>query len=182
MLYRTQTDYVSEYFWIFRHSCLNYTPTLTSQAPVPFACCTSPCSPRCHGVDVQAMSNHPVRYDCGQYFGCIWLRIHFSYHTTLFETADEISNELKAFWVLKLCPADPFLHYSDAMMSAMASQIIGVSIFYSIVYSGIKENIKAPRHWPFSGEFTGDRWIPRTKGQYRGKCFHFMTSPCNIAF
>ena len=40
----------------------------------------------------------------------------------------------------------------------------------------IKENIKAPRHWPFCGEFTGDRWIPRTNGQERGKCFHLMTS------
>ena len=29
----------------------------------------------------------------------------------------------------------------------------------------IIENIKAPRHWPLCGEFTGDRWIPRTKGQ-----------------
>ena len=29
----------------------------------------------------------------------------------------------------------------------------------------IKENIKAPRHWPLCGEFTGDRWIPRTKDQ-----------------
>ena len=29
----------------------------------------------------------------------------------------------------------------------------------------IKENIKAPRHWPWWGEFTGDRWIPHTKGQ-----------------
>ena len=29
----------------------------------------------------------------------------------------------------------------------------------------IKENIKAPRYWPLWGEFTGDRWIPRTKGQ-----------------
>ena len=27
----------------------------------------------------------------------------------------------------------------------------------------IKENIKAPRHWPLCGEFTGDRWISRTK-------------------
>ena len=26
----------------------------------------------------------------------------------------------------------------------------------------IKENIKAPRHWPLCGEFTGGRWIPRT--------------------
>ena len=29
----------------------------------------------------------------------------------------------------------------------------------------VKENIKAPRHWPLCGEFTGDRWIPRTNGQ-----------------
>ena len=29
----------------------------------------------------------------------------------------------------------------------------------------IKENIKAPRHRPLWGEFTGDRWIPRTKDQ-----------------
>ena len=29
----------------------------------------------------------------------------------------------------------------------------------------IKENIKAPCHWPLWGEFTGDRWIPRTNGQ-----------------
>ena len=42
----------------------------------------------------------------------------------------------------------------------------------------IKENIKAPRHWPLCGEFTGDRWIPRTEGQKRGKCFHLMTSSC----
>ena len=42
----------------------------------------------------------------------------------------------------------------------------------------IKENIKAPRHWPLWGEFTGHPWIPRTKGQWRGKCFHLMTSSC----
>ena len=29
----------------------------------------------------------------------------------------------------------------------------------------IKENFKALRYWPLWGEFTGDRWIPRTKGQ-----------------
>ena len=40
------------------------------------------------------------------------------------------------------------------------------------------KNIKAPRHWPLCGEFTGDRWIPRTNGQLRGKCFHLMTSSC----
>ena len=34
-----------------------------------------------------------------------------------------------------------------------------------LIKAHIKENIKAPRHWPLYGEFTGDRWIPRTKGQ-----------------
>ena len=40
----------------------------------------------------------------------------------------------------------------------------------------IKESIKALRHWCLREEFTGDRWIPCTKGQLRGKCFHLMTS------
>ena len=44
------------------------------------------------------------------------------------------------------------------------------------IQAQIKENIKAPRHWPLCAEFTGDRWIPRTNGQLRGKCFHLMTS------
>ena len=33
------------------------------------------------------------------------------------------------------------------------------------IQAQIKENFKAPHHWPLCGEFTGDRWIPRTNGQ-----------------
>ena len=44
----------------------------------------------------------------------------------------------------------------------------------------MKESIKAPRHWPLCGEFTGDRWIPCIKGQLRGKWFHLMTSSWSI--
>ena len=47
----------------------------------------------------------------------------------------------------------------------MAPQIIGVSIVCSTVVSGADQR----------GEFTWGRWIPRTKGQQRGKCFHMMT-------
>ena len=36
----------------------------------------------------------------------------------------------------------------------------------------IKENIKVLLHWPLWGESTGDWWIPNTKGQWWGKCFH----------
>ena len=44
------------------------------------------------------------------------------------------------------------------------------------IQAQIEENIKAPRHWPLCGEFTGHWWIPHTKGQLRGKCFDLMTS------
>ena len=33
------------------------------------------------------------------------------------------------------------------------------------IQAKIKNIIKAPRPWPLCGEFTVDRWIPRTKGQ-----------------
>ena len=33
------------------------------------------------------------------------------------------------------------------------------------IQAQIIENIRAPRHWPLCGEFTGHRWIPHIKGQ-----------------
>ena len=52
----------------------------------------------------------------------------------------------------------------------------------SFIQAQIKENTKVLRHWPLWGEFAGERWIPRTKGQWRGKCFHLMTSSFNECF
>ena len=57
-------------------------------------------------------------------------------------------------------------HYIDDIMSAMASQITASRMFVQpFVQAQIKENIKAPRHWPLWGESTGHRWIPLIKGQ-----------------
>ena len=45
-------------------------------------------------------------------------------------------------------------HYNDVIMGAMASQITSLTTVCSTVYSGadqIKENIKALRHWPCTG-------------------------------
>ena len=68
-------------------------------------------------------------------------------------------------------------HYSTVIMSTMVSQFTSVWIVCLTVRSGAdKKNIKALRHWPLCGEYTGHRWIPRTKGQWRAKCFHLMTS------
>ena len=50
-------------------------------------------------------------------------------------------------------------------MAKMASQITSLTIVYlTVIQAQIKENIKAPRHWPLCGEVTGT------------KCFHLMTS------
>ena len=35
----------------------------------------------------------------------------------------------------------------------------------TVTSAQIKENNKAPRHWPLLGQSTGDQWIPLTKGQ-----------------
>ena len=59
----------------------------------------------------------------------------------------------------------------------MAFQITSLTIVYSTsIQVQINENIKAPRHWPLWGEFTGHRRIPRTKGQYdsNAKTFPFV--------
>ena len=68
------------------------------------------------------------------------------------------------------------VHYSDVIMSVMASQITGVSIVSSNFGSGADQG----KHQSFAslalwGEFTCDQWISCTKGQQRGKCFHLMT-------
>ena len=81
---------------------------------------------------------------------------------------------------INICAAGPghgHQHYSDVIMSAIASQITDVSIVVQpFVQAQIKGNIKVLGHWPLWGESTGDRWIPFIKGQWRRKCFHLMTS------
>ena len=51
-----------------------------------------------------------------------------------------------------------FMHYNDVIMGAIASQITSLKIVYSTVYS--EQNIKAPRHSPLCGEFTGTGEFP----------------------
>ena len=68
-------------------------------------------------------------------------------------------------------------HYSDVIMGAMASQITGVSLVYSTVCSGANQRkYQNSASLALVGEFTGDQWIPLTKCQWRGKCFHLMMS------
>ena len=59
-----------------------------------------------------------------------------------------------------------YSHYSDVIMSGMASQTSASRLFARLfVLAQIKENIKAPPHWSLWGESTGGRWIPLINDQ-----------------
>ena len=70
-------------------------------------------------------------------------------------------------------------HYNDVTMSVIASQITSLTIVYSTVYSGADKKNRSSASLAFVWGIHRDRWIPRTKGQLRGKCLHFMTSSCD---
>ena len=72
-------------------------------------------------------------------------------------------------------------HYDDVRMGAIASQITSLAIVYSAFYSGVDQRKhQSSASLAFVWGIHRDRWIPRTKGQLRGKCFHLMTSSCWI--
>ena len=62
-------------------------------------------------------------------------------------------------------------------MTTIASQITSLTVVYSIVYSDADQRKhQSSASLAFVWGIHRDRWIPRTKGQLRGKCFHLMTS------
>ena len=55
-------------------------------------------------------------------------------------------------------------HYDDVIMSAMASQSTASPLFAQpFIQAHIKENIKAPRHWPLCGNSPGTGEFPTQK-------------------
>ena len=101
---------------------------------------------------------------------CIWCTWKFTWWGPLDSWQNCLLWALFAFsiisWYCKNASNwNPF-HNVDVIMSTVAAQITSRTIVYSTVYSGADQgNIKALRHWPLCGEFTGDRWIPLTNGQ-----------------
>ena len=68
-------------------------------------------------------------------------------------------------------------HYNDVIMTTIASQITSLAVVYSTVYSDEDQRKhQSSASLAFVWGIHRYRWIPRTKGQLRGKCFHLMTS------
>ena len=93
----------------------------------------------------------------------------FARDGTLFITPKHV---FPFIWVL---PGDS--HYNDVIMTTVASQIISLTFVYSTVYSDTDQRKhQSSASLAFVWGIHRDRWIPRTNGQLRGKCFHLMTS------
>ena len=72
-----------------------------------------------------------------------------------------------------------YIHYTDVIMTTTASQITSLKVVYSAVYSDADQRKQqSSASLALVWGIHRDRWIPRTKGQLRGKCFHLMTSSC----
>ena len=72
-------------------------------------------------------------------------------------------------------------HYSDVIMSTIACLITSLAVVYSTVYSDADQRKhQSSASLAFVRGIHRDRWIPRTKGQLRGKCFHLMTSSWSV--
>ena len=77
-------------------------------------------------------------------------------------------------------PTEEWIHYNDVIMTTIASQITSLTIVYSTVYSDADQSKhRSSASLAFVWGIHRHRWIPRTKGQLRGKCFHLMTSSCH---
>ena len=111
---------------------------------------------------------------------CVWtlylfsIRIHWEYlHQECHQVSFRISTPRKISKTekLKLSPGNRWRksnsiffqsHCNDVIMSAMASQITFTIIVYSTIHSGANQR-KHQNSASLWGEFTGNRWIPRTK-------------------
>ena len=89
------------------------------------------------------------------------------------ESKSNVVSEQFQFWYTRFSPSTlQWRHYERIGVSNQRR----LDCLLSHSFRQIKENIKAPRHWPLWGAFISQRCFPLTKGQYRGKCFHLMTS------
>ena len=109
-----------------------------------------------------------------------WRQIHWNCNTNAIIFIEDIvlykcCLQRSHFYSVSVCQ---ITWYGYVIMSVMVSHITDVSIVCPTVCSGTNQS----KHQSFASPALVKgihRWrVPLTKGQYRGKCFHLMTSPC----
>ena len=85
-------------------------------------------------------------------------------------------------WVNSLCSSSIFFHTMTSQWPRWRLKSPAWRLFTRLLR---RRSNKTSKHrvtglCAGNSPVTGDRWIPRTKGQYRGKCFNLMTSWCDL--
>ena len=90
----------------------------------------------------------------------------------LYRNKSKVRFLLFRYWFGLYCPRwlhcyrGNHTHYNDVILSTMASQITSFTIVYWTIYTSVDQRKhQSSASLTFFGEFTGDRWIPCTKGQ-----------------
>ena len=69
--------------------------------------------------------------------------------------------------IVRLCEKINPQHYSDVIMTTLASQITSLTVVYSIVYSdAYQRKHQSSASLAFVWGIHRDRWLPRTRGSY----------------
>ena len=110
---------------------------------------------------------------------CARIRISYGYTCTNMCLISGHSYVLKMlsslyglYGALTCAYSQPPSHYNDVIMTTMAYQITSLTNVYSTIYSRHRSKKTSKLH--VTGLCEGiHRWIPLTKGQWRGKCFPF---------
>ena len=88
-----------------------------------------------------------------------------------------MTHKCVSIWSHHCLDPSHYLHYNDVIMTTMVSQITSLTVVYWKVYSDADQRKhQSSASLAFVWGIHRDRWIPGTKGQLRGKCFHLMTS------
>ena len=115
--------------------------------------------------------------------GRVYSKLEHSEFSSNFEFDRNMLSGTGAWWHKELRHQQTLygsFHYIDVIMTTMASQITSLTVVYSTVYSGADQRKQqSSASLAFVWGIHRDRWIPRIKGQLRGKCFHLMTSSCH---
>ena len=116
----------------------------------------------------------------------LWKYIHIVLKSIYILKKDVVAVVVDMFGVVAVVAVNVFvtvvIHYNDVIMDEIASQITSLTIVYSIVYSDADQRKpQSSASLTFVWGIHRDRWIPRTNGQLRGKCFHLMTSSWRLA-
>ena len=100
-------------------------------------------------------------------------------YSNFISNALELPQFSKNTWFqIGIWPGDRVVsHFIDVIMTTIASQITSLAVVYSAVYSDADQRKhQSSASLAFVRWNHRDRWIPRTQGQLRGKCFNLMTS------